>query len=98
MAKKASKKVLKKVVTKASKKTPKKHGKKTVSGSAAPVGHVNFEAMALELEKANTVNLTGGAPVGACLISHPGGPHADCHQYTEDQCKRIGGTWVGGPC
>ena len=98
MAKKAGRKAVKKTAGKPTRAAPKKRVKKAAGGPAPRPRAVNVVAMASELETANTVNLTGGAPVGACLISFPGSPHVDCRQYTQAQCNAVGGTWIGGPC
>lgn len=88
------KKAAKKTVAKkrATKKAPKRAAKK-----AAP-RVLNTHGMATALERANTIDGTGGEPVGCCAIRHPGSPDVQCYNFTEQQCRDIHGEWSSEPC
>jgi hypothetical protein len=72
-------------------------GEEKIAPLQKPKRALDLEEWLAELsEHAKTAAKSGGLK-GACLIPNPQGGN-DCIRTDEDSCKKLGGTWIGGPC
>jgi len=85
------------------KKTSKRKTLKTITGKEVTARQGKslsavVKILAAELAEKTKKDVALTAEIGACIYIPPGENTSYCFQMTPQQCEKVSGTYVGGPC